>query len=356
MDSGRRTEPAAAEAAPAPEPQEARGCGLGALFVESGPHEDMLLRHVLSFLHLYDIACIGPTVSRAWRRCVEEHCYPQLTEPGREVEVRIRRKRTTTSSCCEVAGEMETEQEQEQEQESDAVALAHVVVPPPSSAISTASGGAQRQGSGGAEEPELFIRRLIGRGSGGGQQQEAAAADDSMRRVVASDVRPISRVCPAVLEGWLREEVMEGSKPLAMHTATTLAAFLPFCCQRCGAPAAEAEAEAETEESAAGGQQQQQEKAEEEEQTEDERCEEERRRRRRKVRFGALQLRPGVRENLSWMTIEDRRQRLQCISCLVLAAGEAGKPTRCSSSIGRSSSRAGWSRGAERLGGRTFLL
>lgn len=296
------------------EPEVARS--LGALF-SGGPLEDVLLRRVLSFLHLHDIACIGPTVSRAWLRCVVEHCYPQLMVPGREVEVLAwvlpnKDRESGDIACTAAHGYLKN---------SANATLARVVSPPtrpsalsckmPRPAVQTATSTAHDSGA----NQELFVKAVddeagpssdAGGGIGGASNESLV-----VRRVRAADLRPMSRVCPGALEGWLRKEVMEGSKPLAMHAATTLSAFLPFCCQRCGAPAAQHATKEVVE-------------GEGNEWFND------------RHRFGARQLRPGVRENLSWMTIEDRRKRLQCVECLILEAGEVGRPPRHSNSTDRS--------------------
>ncbi len=276
--------------------------GLGALFCGGGgPLEEMLLRRVLSFLDLHDIATIGPTVSRAWQRCVTEHCYPQLTAPGREVEVwaSVLTEAHESGNADQAAG---------------ARLRAYVVTPPVGSTgafpVSPAPTEAATKTTDRAEQ-ELFVKLLdcgVTKGNSG-----APNALSSVQCVRAGAVRPISRICRATVESWLRQEAMEGSKPLAMHAATTLAAFLPFCCQRCGASAVqqqEQEDEVVDHNGATAGRLVDVFTA--------------------KCRFGARQLRPGVRENLSWMTLEDRRKRLQCLSCLVLEAGEVGRLSRYS--------------------------
>lgn len=299
---------------------------LGTLF-NGGPLEDMLLRRVLSYLHLHDIACIGPTVSRAWLRCVVEHCYPQLMVPGREVEVLA-----WAPNKDRDLGDATRAREHEYLQDSANATLARVVSPPTPSTIScempapkAAQTAATTAHDSGANQ-ELFVKLVDGGGSCSGADGaigDASNASSVVWRVRAADLRPISRVCPEPLEGWLQKEVMEGSKPLAMRTATTLSAFLPFCCQRCGAPAAQHAIKDVTLHNG-GGAAGKVVEGDSNEWFND------------RHRFAARQLRPGVRENLSWMTIEDRRKRLHCVPCLILEAGEVGRPSRHSNFISRS--------------------
>ncbi len=286
-----------------PEPEacvaSVRGGQLGTLLSGGGVLEDILLQRVLSFLHLHDIATIGPTVSRAWQRCVAQHCYPQLMAPGREVEV--------WTSVLTDAGHADQ----------PAPMRAYVVVPPQVGSSCTFSvPPAPGEAATKRAEQELFVKILncgphVNEGNSG-----APHAVSAVQCVQASAVRPISRVCPAAVERWLCLEAMEGSKPLAMHAATTLAAFLPVCCQRCGALAVQPQ-EHEYEVVSNNGTTVPRLVDPKSEDVFNAKC-----------RFGARQLRPGVRENLSWMSLEDRRKRLQCISCLILEAGEVGRPSR----------------------------
>ena len=257
-----------------------------------------------SRMHSLNIATIGPTVSRAWQRCVVQHCYPQLTAPGCEVEV-------WTSVLTGARGSGHADQ--------PARMRAYVVVPPQVRSICTFSvSPAPAEAATTRAEQELFVK-ILGCGPDVTEGNSGAAhALSSVQCVRASTVRPISRVCPSAIESWVCQEATEGSKPLAMHAATTLAAFLPFCCQRCGALAAQPQEQDDevvgnTEATVRGL------VGTKNDEIFSPKC-----------RFGARQLRPGVRENLSWVTLEDRRKRLQCISCLILEAGEVGRPSRYS--------------------------
>jgi hypothetical protein len=121
------------------------------------------------------------------------------------------------------------------------------------------------------------------------------------------DVRTfVSPVCCPRFEAWVREELTEGTKPLAMCAMETLGAFMPFSCRRCGGRPSERQPGGLIGAAAIA----------------DQTVQQRWRKRVGKIRFCALQLRPGVRENLAWMTLAERARRLECEECAVLAAAE----------------------------------
>ena len=280
-----------------------------------GVHEDMLLRHCLRFLHLWEISRIGPTVSKAWLRCVEDRCYAQLAAPGRELELRA-------DPGCEAQPMVADENHRRggaEEEEQTVVARVIEPVDEEDRAALLASQGLRvvvypASGPGRSDSNSNGIA-LSGR-------HAALVRDPRSSSVIVKrqDVRRFtSPVCSPVVEAWVREELTEGTKPLAMEAAGTLSVFLPFSCRRCGARPQEGQpkhpGEGELSEGPSGGLSGAAAAGEEEEAPQ-------RSRSRGASRFCALQLRPGVRENLAWVTLQDRARRLECADCAVLAAVE----------------------------------
>ena len=273
-----------------------------------GVHEDMLLRHCLGFLHLWEISRIGPTVSKAWLRCVEERCWTQLAAPGRELELRAK-PRQQPAAAPESLRLAAAEEEK--------TLVARVIVP-----LDEEDRAALHASEG--------LRVVVYPGVAGGGRSRgialtgrhaALARDPRSSSVIVrrEDVkRLISPVASPAIEAWVREELTEGTKPLAMDAVETLGVFLPFSCRRCGARSAEEQPKQPVEEEdlsaglsgavVAG------------EQTTP--LQSRSKKGKSRFRVCALQLRPGVRENLAWVTPQERVRRLECVDCAVLAAVE----------------------------------
>ena len=189
-------------------------------------------------LSLWDVSCIGVTVSKSWARCVLNVFATQLARPGRDVMIIIVPPNATTttnistsqdssdSSSTEGGGGMAGLQQRQQQQQAVASSKSkgRVVEPMDEEARSLMG-----------ETGQIKVLLNPSRKWRGGTSYRSYAY------AKLSELQFLSKVCPPAIEAAVRngKDVQATELKAAAHmkhmTVVALQPCLPYSCHRCGA-------------------------------------------------------------------------------------------------------------------------